>query len=114
MPGELEVEKPQGQTPAEAAAKAPAASKSVVGIIYPPPEVRSILNTFARLFPPGAHVKNARLPFQLMRTIGAASISVCMMSMYVCCFSGVHVEMVGWFCSPQFSCLPDLPVDRYR
>ena len=46
MPGEIDVEKPQGQTPgdAEKAAPTPAASKSVVGIIYPPPEVRSILH----------------------------------------------------------------------
>jgi hypothetical protein len=55
MPGEVEVEKPQGQTQAETGkaetGKAPAAaSKSVVGIIYPPPEVRSILHKMARLF----------------------------------------------------------------
>ena len=45
MPGELETEKPQSEAPAEPekAAATPAASKSVVGIIYPPPEVRSIL-----------------------------------------------------------------------
>ena len=48
MPGEVEVEKPQEEAPAEASEKAAnktsAASKSVVGIIYPPPEVRSILH----------------------------------------------------------------------
>ena len=50
MPGEVEVEKPQGQTQAETGKAPAAASKSVVGIIYPPPEVRSILHKMARLF----------------------------------------------------------------
>ena len=46
MPGEVEVEKPQEEVPADKEKVAtPAASKSVVGIIYPPPEVRSILQS---------------------------------------------------------------------
>ena len=42
MPGELEVEKPQEEVTEAKKVETPAA-KSVVGIIYPPPEVRSIL-----------------------------------------------------------------------
>ena len=41
MPGEVATEKPPEEAPEEDKNKAPAA-KSVVGIIYPPPEVRSI------------------------------------------------------------------------
>ena len=44
MPGEIVTEKPQDVAPEAEKKEAPAA-KSVVGIIYPPPEVRSILNT---------------------------------------------------------------------
>lgn len=45
MPGEVETDKPQSDAPPEPekTAATPAAPKSVVGIIYPPPEVRSIL-----------------------------------------------------------------------
>ena len=42
MPGEVEVEKPQEEVTEPEKVDTPAA-KSVVGIIYPPPEVRSIL-----------------------------------------------------------------------
>ncbi len=41
MPGELAMEQTQ-EAPAEAEKKEPPASKPMVGIIYPPPEVRSI------------------------------------------------------------------------
>ena len=49
MPGEVEVEKEDGKTDestaqVEATAPAPAPPRPVVGIIYPPPEVRSILS----------------------------------------------------------------------
>ena len=42
MPGELATEKPAEEVPDGEKKETPAA-KSVVGIIYPPPEVRSIL-----------------------------------------------------------------------
>ena len=45
MPGEVEVEKPTEEASAEKEKVTTPAAKSVVGIIYPPPEVRSILKT---------------------------------------------------------------------
>lgn len=42
MPGELATDKPAEEVPDGEKKETPAA-KSVVGIIYPPPEVRSIL-----------------------------------------------------------------------
>lgn len=46
MPGEVETEKPQGEAATDTEKVESQAAKSVVGIIYPPPEVRSILQRF--------------------------------------------------------------------
>lgn len=46
MPGEVETEKPQGEATTDTEKVESQAAKSVVGIIYPPPEVRSILQKF--------------------------------------------------------------------
>lgn len=60
MPGELETEKPQGEAaPAgdsagQQTSSTSSASKSVVGIIYPPPEVRSILHNLVFVVGPAA------------------------------------------------------------
>lgn len=46
MPEEVETEKPQEEAATETEKVENPAAKSVVGIIYPPPEVRSILHKF--------------------------------------------------------------------
>ena len=113
MPGEVEVEKPQEEaTPDEAAAagekptKTPAPSKSVVGIIYPPPEVRSILHTEKRSLVPLEEKKRRDRSseyacFQLERTISYSVHrpllyvlhELCSLVLCVC----VSVENRRWF-----------------
>lgn len=58
MPGELATDKPAEEVPDGEKKEAPAA-KSVVGIIYPPPEVRSILQIVK--FREGGYVLGNRL-----------------------------------------------------
>ena len=61
MPGEVEVDKEEGKADESTAppeVTAPAPPRPVVGIIYPPPEVRSILShSLSR----GVHVKQLRV-----------------------------------------------------
>lgn len=54
MPGELTTEKPAEEVPDGDKKETPAA-KSVVGIIYPPPEVRSILQIASQVLGLGQH-----------------------------------------------------------